>query len=398
MALSATYDPKQWEEQILDKWTKSGVGSPERQAKEQDLADDAETYTILMPPPNLTGDLHAGHAFQHFLMDTLTRVARQKGKKSLWYPGVDHAGIQMEGVINKIFKKEEGRDRDDVSDKEFLDKCWEKSAEWRDNQKNQAAILGDTPDYDRELFTLDKRASKMVNYAFRKYWEDGLIYKGAYLVNWSVGLQTALSDVTGEIEYEDRIDPFITFFYKFERIEDTHNLLLDNLVTRLSEYFTANPITVATVRPETITGDVAIAMHPDRFQSQLAQAGFKDEEIDKIKSGVESGKIFILSSIKELGVEDVQLLISDKVDNDFGTGALKITPAHDQLDYDLYHEMNDKGVLYKTGFAMKIGRDGKMTDECHEEFAGLTVEEARILAIRKLLEHGYAPLKESDEE
>jgi valyl-tRNA synthetase len=200
----------------------AGVGSPEVQEQVQTggsiVSKLNKTYTILMPPPNLTGELHAGHAFQHYLMDTLSRIYRQKGHKTLWYPGVDHAGIQMEGVLVKLLK-EQGKSRQDLSDEEFVEFAWQKANEWRNRQREQAAILGDTPDYNRQLFTLDERATKMVNYAFKQYWKDGLIYKGPYLVNWSVGLQTALSDVAGEIEYETRVDPLVTFEYRCKSLD-----------------------------------------------------------------------------------------------------------------------------------------------------------------------------------
>ena len=390
MTLSASYDPKQWETQISQKWEDNKVGSIQAQtAAQQNSSSDTgnDPYTVLMPPPNLTGNLHAGHAFQHFLMDTMARIARQNGQPTLWQPGVDHAGIQMEGVINKIFKSE-GKDRDDISDEEFLAKCWEKASEWRDNQKNQARVLGDTPDYDRELFTLDPKAVDTVNYAFKQYYDDGLIYKGAYLVNWSVGLQTALSDVSGEIEYEDRTDPFITFFYKFESISsETVGTETQN---KLKEFFTTNPIRVATVRPETIYGDVAIAIHPEKLVDMLTPE-FGSDLANKIKAEVNDNKLEVFFHIRELGVENMKLILTEKVEKDFGTGALKITPVHDQMDYDIFNDFVSRGYL-KPGFKSVVGRDGLMKDTNHVD--GQTVEEARLNTIRLLIEHGYVPLKE----
>jgi len=275
MSLSPSYNPKQYESEIYQQWMAAGVGSPEVQEQVQTggsiVSKLNKTYTILMPPPNLTGELHAGHAFQHYLMDTLSRIYRQKGYKTLWYPGVDHAGIQMEGVLVKLLK-EQGKSRQDLSDEEFVEFAWQKANEWRNRQREQAAILGDTPDYNRQLFTLDERATKMVNYAFKQYWKDGLIYKGPYLVNWSVGLQTALSDVAGEIEYETRVDPLVTFEYRCKSLEIINHE--SELAWKLFEYLSENPLLVATVRPETIFGDVAVAIHPQVLAKKLATYNF----------------------------------------------------------------------------------------------------------------------------
>lgn len=390
MPLSQNYEAKEWEARITKKWQKNKVGSPDEQSSRQELGDSS-TYSILMPPPNLTGDLHAGHAFQHFLMDTLSRIARQNGMITLWYPGVDHAGIQMEGVINKLFKQEFGKDRDEVSDQEFIEMCWAKANEWRDNQKNQAAILGDTPDYSRELFTLDDRAVKMVNFAFKKYWEDGLIYKGAYLVNWSVGLQTALSDVTGEIEYEDRIDPFITFYYKFKSISYLDEKDME-LALKLEKYLKSNPIKVSTVRPETIYGDVAVAIHPERLQDCLQDNSLNKAECKKIINLLNSAKITVILYCDAGKKVEVKLIVSDTVEKDFGSGALKITPANDQTDFDIYNEFVSRGVL-EANFVSVVGRDGKMKDT--EVVDGLTVEDARIEVIKILINNNFVPTKEA---
>lgn len=392
MSLSPNYNPKEWEEKIYQLWQENKVGVPEAQEKAQNLDEDDETYTILMPPPNLTGDLHAGHAFGHYLMDTITRVHRQKGRSGLWFPGVDHAGIQMEGVINKILK-EQGKDRRDVTDEEFLEVCWQKAMEWQDNQRRQSSVLGDTPDYDRNLFTLDKRAVKMVTHAFLKYWRDGLLYKGSYLINWSVGLQTALSDVSGEIEYEKRKDPFVTFEYRIHAIPGKSardaldvdlNKESDEKTSKIMSFVKEKigVIKVSTVRPETIFGDVAIAIHSEILKERLGDSELA-KEVFKL---VNEGKIDLDYNC---GLKIVKLIVSDKVDKDFGTGALKITPGHDPFDYELYNEFVAQGVL-NSGFPVAVGRDGKLTDVCGE-FAGQTVEESRVNVIKKLIESGYIP-------
>ncbi|NJS41484.1 class I tRNA ligase family protein [Candidatus Gracilibacteria bacterium] len=253
--MNQNYNPKEWEEKIYQQWEKQKVGEVRN--------DSYEAHTILMPPPNLTGNLHAGHAFQHYLMDTLTRIYRQKGVDALWVPGVDHAGIQLEGVIDKMFKTGEAdkritkemrnhlefpKDKEDIPKflkkyflEDWLEFAWSKVDEWRDFQKNQAKVLGDTPDYSRNLFTLDKRAVDMVNHAFVKYWEDGLIYKKSYLINWSVGLQTALSDVPEDIGRETRKDPFVTIEYEVYKRNGLEK--------------TDYKLKIQTVRPETIFAD-----------------------------------------------------------------------------------------------------------------------------------------------
>jgi valyl-tRNA synthetase/predicted alpha/beta hydrolase family esterase len=384
------------EDQILNKFS--------------DIHEIFSSHSILMPPPNLTGNMHAGHAFQHFLMDTISRENRLNGIKDLWYPGVDHAGIQLEGVIDKLIKKGEFEEEiknidipDTVAKSDiphyikknetnlYLKLAWQKVTEWRDNQKNQAAVLGDTPDYSRQLFTLDDRANRMVFKAFENYYKDGLIYKDAYLVNWSVGLQTALSDVSGEIEYEKRVDPFVTFEYKplkFDLRVEKENI---PLLAKLHDFFDNNPIQVSTVRPETIFGDVAIAVHPNRLTKLLQKAGFSLDEIAESKNIINNQKHGIEFGIKSLGVSGVELILATEVDENFGTGALKVTPASDITDYKIWQK-------YLTGdFPHAINRQGKLT-EIAGKFEGLTVEESRPVVIKKMLESGDIVLKENAKE
>jgi valyl-tRNA synthetase/inosine/xanthosine triphosphate pyrophosphatase family protein len=394
---------------LLDQWTSKNTYpiTPEITSFLEKNVQDSN-YAILMPPPNLTGDLHAGHAFQHYIMDTLTRVHRQKGQKSLWYPGVDHAGIQLEGVIDKLIKKDDfdevlEQKIPEIKDIKIEDRpkwlkdtdpdlwtqlAWSKVNSWRDNQKKQSSVLGDTPDYSRSLFTLDDRANNMVNYAFEQYWKDGLIYKGSYLVNWSVGLQTAVSDVAGEIEYEKRVDPFITFEYRLKDISQIQypdkNISSDQVPLGFEKLFDKR-IKVSTVRPETIAGDVAIAIHPSKVASLF---GLTEEEgksfVSHLSNQNPSIKIFLENPINP---NYITIIIADEVDPDFGTGALKITPASDIVDYEIFNK-------YIGGdFPRSIGRDGKLTEVCGENFAGLTVEQGRLAVIKTLIQTGYVPLK-----
>lgn len=404
MPLTPNYNPKDNEAQIYSKWMDSKIGNPEVQTVTATTASPQKatnkTHSILMPPPNLTGNLHAGHAFQHYLMDTLSRLARQRGEKNLWLPGVDHAGLQLEGVIDGLIKK--GEFDEDIKSfipsflgitfQEYVDKnvpkeglpkfiktnypevwlklAWSKVNLWRDNQKNQSAILGDTPDYDRSLFTLDPQNLEMVNYAFQKYWQDGLIYKGSYLVNWSVGLQTALSDVAGEIEYEKRIDPFITFEYRMFASDGVKATTASPLSSFKS---LDNSIQVGTVRPETIFGDYAVAIHPEVFSKNYSQ--YKDL--------LDSKKLFVQIPLTD---KMIPVILANEVDPDFGSGSLKITPASDIVDYNIFNK-------YIGGeFESAIGRDGKLTEICGQ-FVGQSVNEGRANVIKALVEYGFVPKK-----
>jgi valyl-tRNA synthetase len=413
MALESNYNPSEFESKIYKKWQELQIGNPDLQN-----VSKSETHSILMPPPNLTGDLHAGHAFQHFLMDTLSRYERINGKKNLWYPGVDHAGLQLEGVVDGLINKGEfdkqieslvmGLDNASMLDIQktlkskdrsqlailikqalpslWLDCAWQKVNLWRDNQKNQSAVLGDTPDYSRQLFTLDPRASKMVNVAFREYWEDSLIYKNSYLINWSVGLQTALSDVSGDTDFVTRKDPFINFYYKFQSL--IPNIKLESDTAQLEQYFTQNPLLVATVRPETIHGDMGVAIHPEILKSKLIDFGISAPQVEQLISDLTAKDLTINFGIPELGVVGVQLIVSDKVDKDFGTGILKVTPASDLTDFNIW--VND----FEGGkFVSSINKQGTLTESCGP-YATQDRFQARLNIIYDLCKNGYVPLKE----
>jgi valyl-tRNA synthetase len=403
MSLLPIYNSNDYEDKIYKNWIAGGVGDPQKQEEAQKITEG--TYTNIMPPPNLTGDLHAGHAFGHYLMDTLTRIHRQKGENSLWIPGVDHAGIQLEGVIDKAIKsgefdielieiKELPEDKEDRP--KFLKKnhpelwtklAWKKAIEWRDNQAKQSSILGDTPDHSRNLFTLDEQAVNTVNFAFKKYYEDGLVYKKSYLINWSVGLQTALSDVPEDIGYDKRKDPFVTFRYgqcfvgRLSKNESWE--VVNNLADKLEILFTQKPIFVSTVRPETIFGDVAVALHPSIFDKLLLDNGFSKAELKDTLRLIKNECLLIkFSNMIKSGADFVILILTDEVDQNFGTGALKITPAHDIIDYNIFHK-------YIGGeFEQAVGRDGKLTAVCGD-FAGLNVEDGRRAVIKKLIEKEY---------
>ena len=406
MALPPNYSPQDFEANIYQRWQAEKVGNPEKQG------ETSGVYTDLMPPPNLTGDLHAGHAFGHYLMDTLARIHRQRGEKTLWIPGVDHAGIQLEGLIDKAIKAgefdEEIKNIKDLPEKKedlpkylkknhtdlWLQLAWKKANEWRDNQAKQSSVLGDTPDHSRNLFTLDEKAVETVNFAFKKYYEDGLIYKKSYLINWSVGLQTALSDVPEDIGYEKRKDPFITFEYRLNKFLSQTAYIGKNgvndisVVDKLLEYFNESPLLVSTVRPETIFADKAIAIHPKKLTKLLSENNFLQDEIDTLFKLFEAKNLEVYFKIEGM-IDELPLILADEVDPDFGTGALKITPAHDLVDYNIFHK-------YIGGeFEQAVGRDGRLTEICGE-FAAMTVLEGRKAVIDKLIEIGYVPKKRDE--
>ncbi len=390
------------------------------------------TFTILMPPPNLTGILHAGHSLGHYIMDTLTRIHRQKGHKSLWYPGVDHAGIQLEGVIDKLIKQGEFKAEIENSFTEnksnskvalpedhslwpaflkkhkpklWLELAWTKANGWRSGIEAQSVILGDTPDYTRSLFTLDERANKMVNYAFVKYWQDNLLYKSSYLINWSVGLQTALSDVQGDIEYENRIDPFVTFEYEAKRFElkSPESLSDVDLKSFLEIYLKPCSLwprlELGTVRIETKFTDLAVAMHPEKFplyfnleMFETQKTGFSKELAEQFIELIRQDKVRVYYYLPPVKSGELQLVITPKVDPNFGTGILKITPGHDIFDYELYHELVKQGILEGDRVQTSIGRDGKLSEVCGE-YAGLRVEQGRLAVIKILALTGYISVK-----
>jgi valyl-tRNA synthetase/predicted alpha/beta hydrolase family esterase len=439
MPLSNNYNPKDNETKIYSQWMDTKIGNPELQkvaattvSPSSQILGNCPTHAILMPPPNLTGDLHAGHAFQHYLMDTLSRLARQRGEKNLWFPGVDHAGLQLEGVIDKLIKKGEfdeiinkgfveaasesplteienlmSKSREDLPKylktnypELWLECAWSKVNLWRDNQKNQSAILGDTPDYDRSLFTLDPQNLDMVNYAFIKYWQDGLIYKGSYLVNWSVGLMTALSDVAGEIEYEKRIDPFVTFQYAAKRIEFKSKEIetkYSHLLSSLKPFENWKRLNLSTVRPETKFTDLGVVMHPTKFDDYYNENIFQnitDQNLaNDFLEDIRNKNIFVFYYLPVLESQDIKLLFSDKVDPDFGTGLVKLTPGHDLFDYNLYNEFVTNNELPAGLVQLCIGRDGKLNAEYCKEFSGLTVEQARPPILKRLVEADFVPKK-----
>ena len=293
-------------------------------------------YTVLMPPPNVTGSLTLGHVLNHTLQDIFIRYNRMTGHEALWLPGTDHAGIATQTVVERKLKKE-GITRHDLGRKEFLDHVWQWRNEYGDLILKQLRRLGISCDWRRNIFTMDEGASKAVINAFITMYRDGLIYRGTRIINWCPVSQTALSDE--EVIMKTRKDQLVYIQYA--------------LVNHPGRY-----ITIATVRPETILADVAIAVNP------------KDPRY--------------LDLVGELAVvpvagRHIPVIADDYVDIDFGTGALKITPAHDPNDYEVAKRHNLQAISV-------VGKDGKMTDTFG--YGGMDRFDARKKIIKDLEELG----------
>ena len=285
-----TYDPSASEKRIYDWWDKAGYFKPEV------ASADAEPFVISIPPPNITGELHLGHAMFVSLEDLMIRYKRMRGHAALWVPGYDHAGIATQLQVEKMLRRE-GTSRQEVGRAEFLRRTWEWKEKYGTHIVRQLRRLGASCDWDRLRFTMDEGLSRAVREAFVRLYRMGLIYRGEYLVNWSPGLQTAVSDL--EVVYTDEDATLYYFKYPIAGHD-------------LSEGPGKGYIPVATTRPETILGDTAVAVHPD------------DERYRHL-----IGETALVPIVKRT----IPIIHDTYVDMGFGTGALKITPGHDPNDF-----------------------------------------------------------------
>jgi valyl-tRNA synthetase len=283
------FNPADAEPRLYEFWEKNGYFKPEI------APPDAETFVIAMPPPNVTGALHTGHAVFTTLEDLMIRYERMRGKAALWIPGTDHAGIATQLQVEKMLR-EEGTSREEVGREEFLHRTWEWKGKFGGIITDQLRRLGASCDWERERFTLDEGLSEAVREVFIRLYEQGLIYRGPRLVNWSPGLQTAVSDL--EVEREE--EPGKLYYFNYP-LED------------------GSFIPVSTTRPETILGDTAVAVHPEdeRFRQHI-------------------GKKALVPVLNRA----IPVIADEYVDREFGTGALKITPAHDFNDYEIGQRHN----------------------------------------------------------
>jgi valyl-tRNA synthetase len=322
------YNPAETETRIYADWEKSGYFNPDNLP-----GDRTETFTITMPPPNANGSLHAGHALFVTLEDIMTRFERMRGKKALWVPGADHAGFETQVVYEKKLEKE-GRSRFDMKSEELYKEIYDFTMANKSFMEDQLRQLGASCDWSRELFTLDERVITTVYDTFKKLDEDGLLYRGARIVNWCPKHQTSLSNL--ETERETRTEPFY--------------------------YLTYGPFTIATARPETKFGDKYVVMHPD------------DARYAAYKNGDTFEAEWINGSIKATVIKD------ESIDMALGTGVMTITPWHDATDFDIAKRHN-------LPFEQVIDWRGKLLPIAGE-FAGMNIKDARPKIIEKLQSKG----------
>ncbi len=290
-AMPKAYEHLKVEEELYDWWDQHGYFRPETQHELGQARRGAEPFVISMPPPNVTGALHLGHAITSSIEDMLIRYHRMLGRPTLWVPGTDHAGIATQSVVERKLEQQ-GLSRLEMGRERFVQEVWDWKDEYHDRITAQQKRMGISCDWRRERFTLDDGLSDAVLEAFISLYKEGLIYRDTYLVNWSPSLQTAVSDL--EVEYSE--EPGALYYFKYELADGSGH------------------IPVATTRPETILGDTAVAVHPD------------DE-----RYGQFVGKKVIVPILGR----QIPVIADDYVDLEFGTGALKITPGHDQNDYDI---------------------------------------------------------------
>lgn len=319
------YNPAETEDKIYKLWEESGFFNPNECIKAGHTSADAEKFSIVLPPPNVTGTLHTGHAAMLAIEDIVVRYQRMSGKKTLWIPGTDHAAIATQSKVEKLLEKEKIR-KHDLGREEFLKRVDDFAKESHDTIVNQVKKMGSSVDWSREAFTLDEKRELAVRTAFKKMYDDGLIYQGERIVNWDPKGQTTISD--DEIIHEERDALLYTFKY--------------------SKDF---PIPIATTRPETKVGDTAVAVHPE------------DERYKKF-----IGETF---ELEFCGVPLSLKIIGDKeINPEFGTGAVGVTPAHSQTDFQIAerHNIPSKKV---------INEYAKMIDDLPKNLAGKKVLEAR---------------------
>lgn len=329
------YEPKEVEDRLYEYWLKEELFKAE-------VPSEKEPFCIVIPPPNVTGTLHMGHALNNTLQDILCRYKRMKGFNVLWQPGTDHAGIATQNVVEKELMKK-NISRHDVGREKFIEMVWE----WREKYGgliiNQLKKLGSSCDWSRERFTMDEGLSRSVKEVFVRLYEEGLIYRGDYIINWCPRCHTALADI--EVEHEDRESFLYHLRYKFENADDY--------------------LVVATTRPETLLGDTAVAVNPD------------DERYSNLP-----GTHVLLPVIGKA----VPVIFDKYVETEFGTGALKVTPAHDPNDFNLGNKHNLERVKV-------IDEDGKM-NELAGKYEGMDRFECRERILEDLEKAGLLEKKE----
>lgn len=333
MKISKAYEPNEYEPDVYALWEKSGAFKPTTHK-------NANNYTIVMPPPNANGNLHIGHGLTIALEDILTRYHRLKGDNTWYIPGADHAGFET-WVVYERHLESKGKSRFDYTRDELYSQVWDFVHEQRGNMELQLRALGASCDWDSLTFTLDPKVTKTVYSTFKKLWDDGLIYRGKKLVNFCTKHQTAFADI--EVTYKEEAGKLWHIAYPL--VEPTGNI---------------QELVVATTRPETLLGDTAVAVNPkdSRYQAVVGK---------KVKL--------------PLTDREIPIIADEHADMEYGTGVVKITPAHDQNDYEV-------GQRHNLSMITVIGFDGKMTKEAGANYENLTTSDARKKVLKNLEEQG----------
>ena len=327
--LEKNYDPKDIEDRLYSKWISKKYFHAE-------VNPDKKPYTIVIPPPNITGQLHMGHALDNTLQDILIRFKRMQGYEALWLPGTDHASIATEAKIVEAMRKE-GITKEDIGREKFLERAWDWKKQYGGRIVSQLKKMGSSCDWDRERFTMDEGCNKAVKEVFVKLYNKGLIYRGERIINWCPHCLTSISDA--EVEYEDQKGHFWHLRYPFADGSGYINL--------------------ATTRPETLLGDTAVAVNPN------------DERYKDLV-----GKMLVLPLVHR----EIPLIADDYVDMEFGTGVVKITPAHDPNDFEV-------GLRHNLPIINVMTDDAKIVDE-YEKYAGMDRYEAREAIVKDLEAEG----------
>lgn len=326
--LPKTFDPTQIEKGWYKKWEEGKYFKPRPGKKD-------EPYCIIMPPPNVTGILHAGHALDITTQDTLIRFKRMKGYEALFLPGMDHAGIATQNVVEKMIWNEEKKNKNDYGREKFLEKIWQ----WKDEKggiiAEQQRVMGASPDWDYSIFTMDEEANEAVNHFFVKLFNEGLIYQADYIVNWDPGLQSAISDA--EVEHKEVNGNFYHLLYQVKDSDEK--------------------VEIATTRPETLLGDTAVCVNPndDRFKHLIGK-----------------------TAIVPICNREVPILGDEYVDMELGTGCLKVTPGHDFNDFEI-------GKRHDLPTVIILNRDGTLNEK-GLQYQGMTAKDARKQIVKDLKE------------
>lgn len=352
-SLPAAWDPAAVETTLYQEWVDAGYFTA-------DAGSSKPPFSIVLPPPNVTGQLHMGHALDHTLMDHMARRKRMQGYEVLWLPGADHAGIATQTKVEAQLKKTEGKDRFDYGREEFVSRVWEWKEQYGGVIQSQMRAIGDSVDWSRERFTLDDGLSRAVQTIFKALFDRGLIYRANRMVNWSPVLQTAISDI--EVVYSDDEGELVSIRYGSLNDDEPH-------------------VIVATTRVETMLGDVAVAVHPD------------DERY----------KDLVGTTLPHPFLPDRQMIViaDDYVDPEFGTGAVKITPAHDPNDFAMgqRHDLPMPDVMDATGHIANTGTefDGMDRYEAREKIRLALEEQGRIVGRKAPYVHSVGHSERSGE-